>query len=149
MCGVQGRSIFDGLIYKDIIEYSEQKRFTGILTSVDQKKAFDMVDHGFLFRVLLKLGFNPELVQLIQQLSMNMSTSIQVNVFLSNKVSIERGVRQGCPLSPTLYIIYIQAFLNLFKAGNVTGLHMPGSERAIFTAYADDLLFFVMVHQIY
>ena len=65
--------------------------------SLDQEKAFDKVDHKFLFAV-----------QVLE--SSNMTTRFQINGFLSKQIAVKRRVRQGCPLSP-FYILYIYCIL--------------------------------------
>ena len=65
--------------------------------SLDQEKAFDKVDHKFLFAV-----------QVLE--SSNMTMRFQINGFLSKQIAVKRRVRQGCPLSP-FYILYIYCIL--------------------------------------
>lgn len=71
------------------------------------------------------------------------TTKIQVNGHLTSSIPLGRGVRQGCPLSPTLYVIYVQAFISFITSNlRFQSLPMPGGPVAKLTAYADDLLFF-------
>ena len=59
-CGVMGRSIFSNLqLNRDILDMIDMTDETGILVTLDQEKAFDRLDHGFLMRVLSKFGFGP------------------------------------------------------------------------------------------
>ena len=85
---------------------------------------------------------NDKLVHLIFLLYRNIKTRVQVNGLLSAPIKVERGVRQGCPLSPSLYVIYVHVFLNfLLQQGDIRGLEVPGNTVKV-SAYADDLLFF-------
>jgi hypothetical protein len=140
---VQGRSIHDALILtRDTIDYCKSRE-RGCLISLDQKKAFDMVDHDFMFRIMERMGVSSKLIAVVATMYRNISTRVQVNGNLTDKVSLHRGVRQGCPLSPTLYVIYVQATINLLKSeSGIQGLGLPTGKRAKVSAYADDLLLF-------
>jgi hypothetical protein len=57
-CLIPGRSITDNLVLlRDILDYIDITNETGILVGLDQEKAFDPVDRGFLERVLETFGF--------------------------------------------------------------------------------------------
>lgn len=143
LCAVKGRSIHDGMILvRDAIAFGRDGSLMGYLVSWDQRKAFDMVDHDFLFAILRKMGFNEDVVCLIGTLYSAIITRIQVNGFLSDPVSIERGVRQGCPLSPSLYVVYAQVFFNFFLRNNLKGIEFPNKTTVKVSAYADDLSVF-------
>ncbi|KAF6024754.1 hypothetical protein EB796_016937 [Bugula neritina] len=144
LCAVPGRDIRDGtLMIRDVIQYVQDKHGKAILMSLDQKKAFDAVDRDFLFKTLEKFGVPTRLSAILKTLYTDTFTKIQVNGHLSESVALERGVRQGCPLSPTLYVLYVQMFVN-FIAENprFTGVRTTSNNIAKLTAYADDLLFF-------
>ena len=66
---------------------------------------------------------------------------VEVNVVRSEPFILTRSIRQGCPLSPMLYILALEPFLRKLKANpSLRGLTLPGaSEAARYTAYADDV----------
>lgn len=144
LCAVKGRSIHDGLLLiRDTIEYSQKAGGQGKLMSLDQRKAFDMVDHDLLFLTLRHMGTPIGLVELVKTLYKGVTTRVQVNGHQSREIDIQRGVRQGCPLSPTLYIVYAQVFINHLKSDEgVRGITTPGGDNVKVSAYADDLLVF-------
>ena len=66
-----------------------------------------------------------------------------MNGHLSDPVHIERGVRQGCPLLPALYVLYVPVFVNFFlKNKKMQGLSLPDDTTVRISAYTDDLLLF-------
>ena len=86
-----------------------------ILVSLDQEKAFDRVDRTFLLQLLEVYGFGPDFCRWLTTLYDDAFMQIIINDRLSSKVCLQRGVRQGDPLSPLLYVICIEvlAFFNL------------------------------------
>ena len=63
--------------------------------SLDQRKAFDLVDRKFMFRVLEKMNFNNDVLAVIKTLYHQTSTSVQVNGHLSGDIELHQGVRHG------------------------------------------------------
>lgn len=77
---------------------------TGILVTLDQEKAFDRVDHEFLMRMLAKFGFGSIFCQWVSLFYITFSRIIY-NGILTQPIFPGRGVRQGCLLSPLLYVL--------------------------------------------
>ena len=143
LCAAPNRLIQNGTIMtRDLIQYLNKKHLNGYLVSLDQKKAFDMVDRDFLFKILAQQNLHPELIKLLKTLYDKVTTRLQINGNLSEKIHLDRGVRQGCPLSATLYVVYVQSFINLCRR-ELKGIPIQGSKNSIkISAYADDLLVF-------
>ena len=77
---------------------------TGVLL-IDIAKAYDTLDREFLFEILFRMGFPKQFINIIQFLHKKTTAQFIVNGFLSSKFPVERGIRQGCPLAPLLFII--------------------------------------------
>ena len=75
---------------------------------VDFFKAFDYLKWDFLFKVLNKYGFSLATISIAKLLYKNSNCRIINNNFLSSPFDVRRGVRQGDPLSPTLFILSIE-----------------------------------------
>ena len=128
---VSGRSIHDNLcLVRDVIEYYCERNESGFTMPLDQKKAFDVDEKDGRIKVL-------------RCLSSGTTTSIQINGHLSEKLCLNRGVRQGCPLSSSLYELYIQSVIQYLKhESSLKGLPMPGGSQLKVSAFADDLVVF-------
>ena len=141
-CGVRGRFICENVtLLRDVIHYTSESGTPAAILSLDQEKAFDRVDWPFLFRVLEHLGFGPSFISWVRLLYTDIRSAILINGYTSNCFFLSRGVRQGCLLSPLLYIISTEVLAaNLRAHPYIVGLRLPGISRPLPTLslYADD-----------
>jgi len=79
---------------------------------LDYYKAFDTLEHNFLFQALKKIGFGDWFCKMVKMLYVNGNIFIKLKNSTSPRFFLDRGVRQGCPVSPYLFLIAVQ-FLNL------------------------------------
>jgi len=79
---------------------------------VDFRKAYDTVPHGALFHRLHSLGIRGRALRFIQGLYSVSSMQVRLPGRVGPKVRVQRGVRQGCPMSPLLFDLYIDSILD-------------------------------------
>jgi len=111
------------------------------ILSLDQEKAFDRVDWPFLFSLLSRMGFGPSFISWVKLLYTDVSSSIFINGYISCSFKPSRGVRQGCPLSPLLYVLTMEVLaVNIRANPLIKGLCLPGSALPlpVLSLYADD-----------
>ena len=140
-CSVVGRSILDNLhLIRNIVDYVNDKNLNTAILCLDQSKAFDRVSHRYLFTVLKAFGFGENFISWIRLLYNDINSSVLVNGRVSSPFSVRRSVRQGCSLSPLLYILCIEPFAHKIRRDvNIRGLHLPGThDEARISQYADD-----------
>ena len=77
------------------------------LAFVDLSKAFDKVPHDLLWEKLLKMGCHPNFVRALQALYKDSHIRVLVNGHQTDKIFVKSGVKQGCPLSPLLFALFI------------------------------------------
>ena len=145
-CSVPGRSIFENLMLaRDSIDYCQEKKLPLALIKIDQEKAFDRVNWDFLLKVLERMNFGPKFMCFIKTMYKDVSCQISNNGYLSRKVTLKRGVRQGCPLSPLLYCIVAETLGNLIRQNlKIDCLRLPGSRKEVkISQYADDTTLFL------
>ena len=136
---VKGRYIGESSrIINDIIERSEEKEVAGILLMLDFEKAFDSLEWSFIQKSLEFFGFSDYILNCFKTLYSNITAAIENNGHLSTFFPISRGVRQGDPLSPYIFIISIELLSAAIKFDpDIKGVLLENSEYLI-TQYADD-----------
>jgi exonuclease III len=99
---------------------------------VDLKSAFDMVPHEALFARLAHVGIGGPVLQFIKGLYRSSSMRLRFpDGSLSEPYALQRGVRQGCPLSSILFNIYIDTMFDNWvdAAGVSVAVQVPGSDK--------------------
>ena len=145
-CSIPGRSIHDNVhLIRNLIEYANDKNMSAAIISLDQSKAFDRVSHEYLFNVLSHFGFGPQFISLVKLLYNDISSSVLVNGFISDKFPVLRSVRQGCSLSPLLYVLCMEPFANRIRMNpTINGIPLPGTSIPCkISQYADDTNLFI------
>ena len=145
-CGVPDRFSGSNIrTIKDIFNFCNSNALGGAIISLDQEKAFDRVDWGYMLRVLEHMNFGPSFRSWVCLLYNNIFSRVLVNGHISNAFVVTRGVRQGCPLSPHLYIIVAETIACAIKKNcNIDGFHLMNGGYVKIFQYADDTS--VIVH---
>ena len=105
-CGVPGRFIGENIaLLRDIVAYASFSNVPAAVLSLDQEKAFNRVDWSFMLATLSKMGFGPSFVHWVRSFYTGVQSCVNVNGYLSAFFVLSRGVRQGCLLSPLLYVL--------------------------------------------
>ncbi|KAF7643589.1 hypothetical protein LDENG_00236820, partial [Lucifuga dentata] len=108
---VPGRSIYDNVsLIWDILEVPSSLGFDTGFISLDQEKAFDRVEHRYLWRVLQRFGLSPGFIAKIMALYVDVESVLKINGGLSRPFTVNQGIRQGCSMSGTLYELSIEPF---------------------------------------
>ena len=91
------------------------KNFPSVLLKVDIAKAFDSVSLPFLIEVLQHIGFSRRWTDWISTLLSTASTKVLVNGRPGRRIVYARGLRQGDPISPMLFILVMEVLNSLIK----------------------------------
>ena len=140
-CAIPGRSILNNAHFiRNLFDYSDQKNYGCGIISLDQMKAFDRISHIFLFNCLKVYGFHDSFIKWIRLLYTDIKSSCLVNGFISESFPVTRSVRQGCSLSPLLYVLCIEALAVSVKLDpHISGVKLPGQQQdQRIIQYADD-----------
>uniref|UniRef100_A0A803K9P7 Reverse transcriptase domain-containing protein n=1 Tax=Xenopus tropicalis TaxID=8364 RepID=A0A803K9P7_XENTR len=139
-CTVKGRSIFGALLsIREVLETCKAQSSGRYVLGLDQAKAFDRVDHQYLWATLRKYGIPDQFVEWLTVLYREGESFPLVNGWRGENFRVETGVRQGCPLSPLLYVFAIDPFLRAVQALDLEGFRAPRCLPLKLVAYADDV----------
>jgi hypothetical protein len=89
---------------------------------LDFGKAFDKVEHPVILEMLKHKGFSQKWIHWIDLISSSSSSSVLLNGVLGNPFKCKRGVRQGDPLSPLLFILAADLLQSVVTSAASEGL---------------------------
>ncbi|KAH9748716.1 reverse transcriptase domain-containing protein [Citrus sinensis] len=128
------------------IRQSKCKKKGLVALKLDISKAYDRVEWDFVKCTMHKLGFSEKWVSLIMSCISTVRFSVLINGAATGLILPQRGLRQGCPLSPYLFIMCAEVFSNMLKqAENQSLIHGLKFSRDISVShllFADDSLVF-------
>lgn len=147
---IPDRAISDNvLITHEMLHYlktSGATVHTSMAVKTNISKAYDRLEWPFIQAVLERLGFHQTWIKLIMTCITTVSYSFLINNVVAGSVSPQRGIRQGDPLSPYIFILCGEVLSGLCKRAQINGT-MAGirvsrnSPRINHLLFADDTMF--------
>lgn len=131
--------------------HSLKRREGGSLKNVaielDMNKTYDRLDWGFLKVTLRAFGFDQRWVELVMTLVTTVTYQYKVNGFLTPPLTPQRGLSQGDPLSPYLFILVVEVLSQMINRaqnqGDIHGIQLSRSSPTLtHLFFADDALIF-------
>ena len=137
---MKGRNITDNLLeLQSIIDYYTNKNKPAFIISVDMEKAFDKSELNILYAILRKFGFGEQFIQYIGISMKDFSNSILNNGNRSTFFYPSRGLKQGDPYSPYLFICLIETIaLKIRQNDKIKGVTIEGIKKML-GQFADDM----------
>lgn len=146
---IKNRHISSNIIITQEIIHSfnlKSRHQQAFLLKIDLEKAFDKLEWSFIEAALRRLGIHSHFISLIHACISTPTFSILVNGEPSNEFTSQRGIRQGCPLSPYLFVIAVNVSIALqheMQQSNLTGVTMgPGCPPIHSLLFADDFILY-------
>ena len=144
-CSVPRRFIGENVaIVLDVISFESGTGVPLAILSLDQEKAFDRVDWGFMHATLGRMGFKYSFLRWVSLFYSQVQSAVIFNGHLSTFSSLSRGVMQGCPLSPLLYVLVPEVLaVNIRCNPRIPGFSLPAVPLVVSPVhqYADDTTF--------
>ena len=128
----------DALTLKEALLSRYNSKQPTYLYFVDFRKAFDTVWHDGLWEQLWRSGVRGKAWRIVQSLYSSVSAAVRLGDKTSRAYRLFQGVRQGCPLSPTLFNCFIDELAKRLKA---TGVFVKFDKKKLNALlYADDVV---------
>lgn len=116
----------------------------GALLLADMDRAFDSLSWEYLFALLRRLNLGPRFLSYLKLLYTDVTASVRVAGVSSSRFAIQRGTRQGCPLSPYLFALAMEPLAAWVRIdAQVRGFEWSAGVTDRIALYADDVLFFL------
>ncbi|KAL3678645.1 hypothetical protein R1sor_021601 [Riccia sorocarpa] len=145
---IVGRNVHNNVLFFTLVhELLKRERRPASFIMLDLAKAFDTLRHDFLFLALESLGFSAHFILLIRCISEGAFARVIVGNFMTPDFPILRGVRQGCPLAPLLFVLASSALLLQAEVdadlGRLTRVTVRSLRHPlpVTSAFADDTAF--------
>ena len=120
-----------------------EKKQPDMLPFIDFEKAFDFLEWNYLFKVLELMNFGTMFQNCIHTFYSNITSCVINNGFASDFFLLQRGVRQGRPLSGLLFVLAIEVLGQAIRNNeNIRGLEINDTELKL-SMYADDITAFI------
>ena len=122
----------------DVMDFAVKENIPGLMLFIDFQKAFDSVEWEFLFKCLEAFNFGPDFLHWVKVFYKNIQSCILTNGMTSSFFTLERGVRQGDPLSPYLFVEAEETLaIAIRQNSDIKGIYIEEQETKLLQ-YADD-----------
>jgi hypothetical protein len=140
-----GRQIQDTIgTAHECIHNIKRKKQKSLILKLDPQKAYDCISWDYLRMVLIQVGFGLHMKNWILACVSSASFAVLVNGEATYFFRSGRGLRQGCPLSPLLFILVMESLSLLLKQiqrqGTINGIKVARITKILHILFVDDIL---------
>jgi hypothetical protein len=143
---IRKRCIHDNfMLVQQTAKFLHRGKEPRVMLKLDIARAFDSVSWGFLLEVLQKIGFGPRFRELVSLLLATSSTRVMLNGEPGPPIWHRRGLRQGDPLSPSLFVLVMNSLNKVLIKATELGILRRLARRELATSvslYADHVVIF-------
>lgn len=110
------------------------------MITLDAETAFDRVSWEFLEHCMKQYNLGDQYIKMAMALYNKPRALVVINAGSSDPLDLQRGTRQGCPLSPALFLLAVEPLIQDIKNNKeISGVNVKGTTVKL-AAYADDIL---------
>jgi hypothetical protein len=136
----------DGVVVlNEVIDLAKRRKDVCFLFKVDFERAYDTVSWSFLERMMIKMGFAEGWMKWMRACIFESLMSVLVNSSPTNDFKVGRGLRQGDPLSPFLFLIVAEGLAGMMRRaveiGKFKDFHLNHNIQFQILQFADDTIF--------
>ena len=148
---MEGRQILDNIIIvQESIHSTMEIKQYGMVIKLDMANSFDKINHNFLLGFMQKMGFSLEFIRWIKDCIGNLWIAPLVNRRPTNIFQASRGLRQGWPLSPSVFLFVVEALNKKLQVlrdrRELIGLKIARGIKVVNNAqFTDEQLFWVVL----
>ena len=134
---IKGRFIGENIrLIDSVICYAKEKNIPGLLLFLDFEKAFDTIEWPFIRKTFQYFGFGSSILKWLNLFYCRPESCVLNNGWASHFFEIQRGVRQGCPLSPYLFVLSVEMLAMAIRENkSIKGIFVPSSMSVVSSAY--------------
>ena len=134
-------------IMTSVLQDSRRRKRPIIFTWLDLKDVYGSVPHQTLFTIMGLAGLGGLTLQIVRDFYHQTTTAIRTGKDKTGPITIQRGVKQGCPLSPILFNLVMEVLIRAAESTEDAGYSIANSVMKTL-AYADDLSVFASTPEV-
>ncbi len=139
---IKGRNASDNMRrLLHILDFADSHPTPCAVFSLDAEKAFDRLEWNYMWAVLQCFGFGEHFVSMIKTLYHSPAASVITGNIISPSFPLQRGTRQGCPLSPLLFCLSLEPLAQAIRKSEVS-IKIIDHNHSI-SLYADDIILYL------
>ncbi len=139
---IKGRNASDNMRrLLHILDFADSHPTPCAVFSLDAEKAFDRLEWNYMWAVLQGFGFGEHFVSMIKTLYHSPAASVITGNIISPSFPLQRGTRQGCPLSPLLFCLSLEPLAQAIRKSEVS-IKIHDHNHCI-SLYADDIILYL------
>eukprot|EP00253_Pinus_taeda_P028145 PITA_28145 len=144
---LNGRQIHEAIgAAQEVLHSVKMKNKRGVVIKIDLSKAYDRINWTYIRMLLTHLGFKVDFIRWIMGCITDVSYAILINGAATSFFKGQRGLRQGCPLSPLLFLLVAEGLSQLIhkskREGKINGIEAAVKLFISHLLFVDDILIF-------
>ena len=144
---LEGRQIHEAIgVAQEGLHSMKKLRIEGAVIKIDLSKAYDRVNWLYIRMLMTHLGFEVDFIRWTMSCITSVSFAILINGAATSFFHAQRGLRQGCPLSPLLFLLVAEGLSRYLKdavsRGGFGGIRLRGGLTITHLLFVDDILIF-------